>query len=66
MQVMELPIKKAALEVSLERAAEQLGDITPHVYETYYRRFREAKADFDYHFPGDSHPLEGEMVEQAL
>lgn len=63
---MDLVAKKAALEASLERAAEQLGDITPHVYETYYRRCPEAKADFDHHFPGDSHPLEGQMVEQAL
>ena len=63
---MNIAAKKAALEASLERAAEQLGDITPHVYETYYRRCPEAKADFDYHFPGDRHPLEGQMVEQAL
>lgn len=63
---MDLPAKRAALEASLERAAQQLGDITPHVYEAYYRRCPEAKADFEYHFPGDDHPLEGQMVEQAL
>lgn len=63
---MDIEAKKAALEASLERAAERLGDITPHVYDIYYRRCPEAKADFEYHFPGDNHPLEGQMVEQAL
>jgi len=63
---MDLAAKKQALETSLERAAELLGDITPHVYEVYYRRCPQAKADFEYHFPGEGHPLEGQMVEQAL
>ncbi len=63
---LDITEKKSALETSLERAAELLGDITPHVYDIYYRRCPEAKADFEYHFPGDNHPLEGQMVEQAL
>jgi len=63
---MDLAAKKATLEASLERAAEQFGDITPHVFEVYYRRCPEGRADFEYHFPGHGHPLEGQMVEQAL
>jgi len=35
---MDLEAKKAALNSSLERAAEDLGDITPHVMAAYYAR----------------------------
>ena len=63
---MELATKKALLESSLERAADALGDITPHVYEDYYARFPEARTSFELLYPGGAKLLEGEMVSQAL
>jgi hypothetical protein len=38
---------KLLLESSLERAAEVLGDLTPHVFEAYYRRIPEARQRFE-------------------
>lgn len=63
---MDLEEKKALLNASLERAAEQLGDITPHVYARYYERCPDARASFEELHPGNRRQLEGQMVEQAL
>ena len=63
---MGLVERNALLNASLERAAEQLGDITPKVMERYYARLPEASTHFDY-YGHDSHQrLEGDMVEQVL
>ena len=58
--------RRAVLERSLERAADKLGDITPHVFAAYYARHPGARADFEFHHPGKAETLEGEMVSQAL
>lgn len=63
---MDLDAKKALLDVSLERAAEQLGDITPHVMEAYYRRHPEARRRFEDLASGERGALEQQMVDQAL
>jgi hypothetical protein len=63
---MDIEEKKALLNSSLERAAEQLGDITEKVYARYYERFPEAQQRFAELHPGGQHRLEGEMVEQVL
>lgn len=63
---MSLDRKKALLGVILERAAEQLGDITPHVMDTYYRRFPDARSRFADLASGERTALEQQMVEQAL
>lgn len=54
------------VDAVLERAAETLGDITPHVMERYYGRFPEARERFAFHSPENPARLEREMVEQAL
>ncbi len=58
--------KSALLATTLGRAAEQLGDITPHVYARYYAAYPEARGHFVQLQPEDSARLEGEMVEQIL
>jgi hypothetical protein len=63
---MRVEEKKALLEASLERAAEQTGDITRPVMERYYLRFPEARVAFETLWPGNRSQLEGEMVERAL
>lgn len=57
---------KALLDSSLERAADRLGDITPHVMSLLYSRFPEARERFETLYPGGRERLEQEMVEQAL
>jgi hypothetical protein len=63
---MNVEEKKALLHSSLERAAEQLGDITPHVMAAYYARHPGARQRFEELHPGNPGRLEGEMVEQVL
>ena len=63
---MDLERKQALLLSSLERAAEKLGDITPHVMALYYDRYPEALALFEELCPSGRLPLEGQMVEQIL
>ena len=63
---METAEKKALLEASLMRAAEQLGDITAPVFAHYYARCPQAPAMFRHHDPHGRDQLEGTMVEQAL
>lgn len=47
---------------SMERFAEQKGDITVEALELYYARFPEARASFEYHGCGHTAELEGRMV----
>jgi len=54
------------IDAVLERAADALDDITPHVMARYYARFPEAQERFAFHNPEMPGKLEGEMVEQAL
>lgn len=63
---MERAGRKALLDRSLERAADALGDITPHVYAAFYAGHPEARASFEHHGHGKMEALEGEMVSQAL
>lgn len=58
--------KRRLLHESLERAAEQVGDITAPTMERYYRRFPEAREAFETLWQGNRAQLEGEMVERAL
>lgn len=58
--------RNALLARSLERAAEQIGDITPVVAHTFYERFPDAPALFATLWPGSRDRLEGQMVETAL
>ena len=56
----------ALIEAVLLRASERLGDITPAVIDTYYRRFPDAPAAFETWSLGDRQRLEGDMVQQVL
>ena len=58
--------KLAVLEATLERAAEQLGDITPMVMDLFYQRFPEARASFKTLGLDEPEQLEATMVENAL
>jgi len=58
--------KRELLDASLERAAEQLGDITPHVMERYYAKLPGARERFEHFQPDNRQRLEGQMVEQVL
>lgn len=58
--------KNILVHRGLERAAEELGDITAPVYALYYNRCPEARAKFIEHGPHGKERLEGEMVEQSL
>jgi hypothetical protein len=63
---MDLERKKALLFSSLERAADKLGDITPHTMALFYHRYPQAMALFEELYPGARLSLEGEMVQQIL
>ena len=63
---MESPDKLQLLMDSLERCAEELGDITPAVMTAYYQSFPEAFERFNTLYPNEHERLEGEMVEQVL
>lgn len=54
------------IERGLERAAEQLGDITPLVMAAFYARFPDARASFVHHASWNPERLEAEMVDNAL
>lgn len=58
--------KQSQLDSILERAAEQLGDITPAVFALYYQRYPQAKALFALHGCGYTERLESGMVDSAL
>ena len=54
------------IEAGLERAAEDLGDVTAPVMSEFYRRFPDARASFVHHMPASPDRLEAEMVGNAL
>lgn len=58
--------KLDALNSSLERASDLLGDITPLVMERLYARRLDALTCFETLSVGNRKQLEGEMVEQVL
>lgn len=58
--------KLAVIEAGLERAAEQLGDITAPVIAEFYSRYPLAQASFAHHMPGSPAKLEAEMVGNTL
>jgi hypothetical protein len=64
--MMEKAEKLALLNTSLERAADQLGDVTAPIMALYYRRYPEAEAAFERLSIGDKPQLEGGMVENTL
>jgi len=63
---MDNKAKNELLYASLERAAEQLGDITPHVMDRYYAILPEARRHFRELHEWNQGALEGAMVEQTL
>ena len=58
--------RQALLERALERASEELGDPTAPIMAAFYRRFPDARASFEHHWPGKADRLEAEMVGNAL
>ncbi len=58
--------KLAIVETSLERAAEQLGDISTPVMERYYLAFPDAQTSFEEHGLGNTAGLEAEMLDSVL
>jgi hypothetical protein len=63
---MDAAEKLAVLNTTLERAADQLGDITAPVMALYYQRFPQSLERFEQLWPGKRAELEGEMVERVL
>lgn len=63
---MDVERAKALLDASLDRAAAELGDVTPHAMALFYAKHPEARERFDALYPGGRERLEQEMVEQAL
>ncbi|MFM1982527.1 MAG: hypothetical protein RJB22_1246 [Pseudomonadota bacterium] len=58
--------RQAIVTRALERAAEQIGDITAPVMAAFYARFPEARDSFVHHWPDRPAQLEQEMVGNAL
>lgn len=58
--------RQALLDACLERAAEILGDLTPHALARLRDRYPDLHARFEAFWPGQGAQLEGQMVEQAL
>lgn len=63
---MDVAEKLALIETTLERTAEQLGDITGPVITHYYQRCPEIKALFAELGRGNPAEIEGQMVESIL
>lgn len=57
-----MPSKPHLAIASMERLAEQRGDITAEVLELYYARFPEARSSFEHHGCGNTAELESRMV----
>lgn len=51
---------------SLTRLAEQRGDVTRPVIETFYRHHPDARASFEHHGLGQTAELEGRMVAESV
>ena len=60
-----MPHKVDLAIASMERLAEQKGDITAEVLDLYYARFPDARDSFEYHGCGNTAELEGRMVNTA-
>lgn len=58
--------KMALVEQTLNRAADELGDVTPQSMARFYGRFPTARATFERLSRGDLAQLEGQMVENSL
>lgn len=58
--------KHQLVESALERAAEQLGDVTPPVMARFFARCPDAEASFVHHWPQHPERLQAEMVDNAL
>lgn len=63
---MDAQEKLELLDSSLMRAADLLGDITPHVFERFYQVFPEALERFEELSLHQRPDLEGQMIEQSL
>lgn len=64
--VMNLDEKTKLLETSLERAANEMGDITGPVMARYYELHPDARNSFREHGLGNTAKLEAEMVESVV
>jgi len=64
--LMDFVRRKALLEASLERAAADVGDITPHVLRRLHERHPDARPRFVALGADKADRLEHDMVEQAL
>ena len=58
--------RRHLLETALGRAAMRLGDPTAPIMAEFYRRFPDARASFEHHWPGKADRLEAEMVGNVL
>lgn len=58
--------KQQIIEAALERAAAQLGDITPLVMARFLVRCPDAEPSFAHHWPDNPQRLQAEMVDNAL
>ena len=54
------------LKAVLERAAEELTDLSPCAMSLFYRRHPDARSAFEHHGAGKRDQLEAEMVDNAL
>lgn len=63
---MDAATKQHLLDSSLTRAADLLGDITPHVFERFYPAHPVAFDRFEELSLHRRHELEGQMIEQSL
>lgn len=65
-QQVSIERRRAMLEEVLERAAHEIGDITPRVIAGYYSRHPDAQERFAKLSLGQAESMEAEMVESAL
>ena len=63
---MEREVALELVTATLERAADQLGDITGRVIDLYYSRHPTVHERFEFHDPCRPDRLQGTMVEQVL
>lgn len=56
----------ALAERSLQRLADQRGDVTEEVLATYYAHHPDARASFEHHGLGQTKSLEARMVSESL
>lgn len=54
------------VQSTLQRLADQRGDVTAEVLERYYRRMPDARASFEHHGLGDRAGLEARMVTESV